>query len=150
MYDSETERDKNGIPFYASRSWLVMFFATLALTVQYIQDDVILQHYSAQGEPAIPIGWDLADSAAFFFGPVTKKNTLDDVRGALMLATYYKQLNELGAANIWLGLACKIAQYLGTTFSSNANKRRVPSFLARTQPRRGDGPHKRLVGYLSL
>lgn len=115
MYESENERDENGILLHASRSWLVVFFATLALTAQYIQDDTILQHYSDESRSATPIGWDLADSAAFFFGPVTKRNTLDDIRGALTLAVYFKQINELGAANIWLGLACKIAQYLGIT-----------------------------------
>ena len=121
LYDPENERDKNGIPLHASRSWLVVFYATLAFTAQCIQDDVILQHYSAKSEPPIPIGWDLADAAALFFGPVTKKNTLDDIRGALTLAVYYKQLNELSAANIWLGVACKIAQYLGTTFLRDTN-----------------------------
>ena len=44
---------------------------------------------------------------------MTKQSTLDDIRGALTLALYYKQVNEIGAASIWLGLSCKIAQYLG-------------------------------------
>ena len=114
LYDTKDERNNHGIPINASRGWLVLFFATLALTAHLIQDDIILEHYSAQQDSSIPIGWDLADSAAFLFGPVTKKNNLDDVRGALTLAVYFKQLNELGAANIWLGLACKIAQHLGT------------------------------------
>ena len=128
LYDTEEERNEDGIPLNTSRGWLVLFFATLALTAHLIQDQVILQHYQ---DDSIPIGWDLADSAAFIFGPVTKKNTLDDVRGALTLAVYFKQLNELGAANIWLGMACKIAQYLGiyNIFISNA---RFPSLLART------------------
>jgi hypothetical protein len=121
LYGSENEPENSRIPSYASRSWLVVFYATLALTAQYIQDDLILQHYSAQSESEIRIGWDLADTAVFFFGPATKKTTLDDIRGALMLAVYYKQLNELGAANVWLGVACKNAQYLGTTFLCNAN-----------------------------
>lgn len=112
MYTSTYPKDDGGIPLNTSRSWLVMFYATLANTAQLIQDDVILQYYT-QKEYSGPIGGDFAESAAFFFGPVTKKNTLDDVRGALTLAVYYKQLNELGAANIWLGLAYKIAQYLG-------------------------------------
>jgi hypothetical protein len=102
LYDTEEERNEHGIPMSASRGWLVLFFATLALTANLIQDEIILQHYSQQ-DASILIGWDLADSAAFLFGPVTKKNTLDDVRGALTLAVYFKQLNELGAANSWLG-----------------------------------------------
>lgn len=121
VYDTEEERDRNGIPLHASRSWLVVFFATLALTAQCIQDDTILQHYSKEGEQTIPIGWDFAEAAALFFGPVTKRNTLDDVRGALTLAIYFKQLNELGAANIWLGLSCKIAQYLGIIYPAISN-----------------------------
>jgi hypothetical protein len=121
MYDTEEERDENRIPLHASRSWLVVFFATLALTAQCIQDDIILQYYSGGEERTTPIGWDFAETAALFFGPVTKKNTLDDIRGALTLAIYYKQLNELGAANIWLGLACKIAQYLGIIAPTSSN-----------------------------
>ena len=126
LYDTEEERNEHGIPMNASRGWLVLFFATLALTSTLIQDDVILEHYSTQQDP---IGWDLADSAAFLFGPVTKKNNLDDVRGALTLAVYFKQLNELGAANIWLGLACKIAQHLGM-YDFNVFNDRIPSVLA--------------------
>ena len=110
-YDSAG--DGGEIASGTSRSWLVVLFATLALTCQCIQDEIILQHYATGEKSAIPIGRDLADSAAFFFGPVTKTNTLDDIRGALTLAVYFKQMNELGAANIWLGLSCKIAQYLG-------------------------------------
>jgi hypothetical protein len=121
LYVSEDERDENGIPLHASRSWLVVFYATLAFTAQCIQDDVIFQHYSAKSLPTVPIGWDLANAAIFFFGSVTKKNTLADIRGALTLAVYYKQVNEFGSASIWLGLACKIAQCLGNTFLSYTN-----------------------------
>lgn len=102
------------IPPNTSRSWLVLFFATLALTCHCIQDETIAQHYATEGKSATPIGRDLADSAAYFFGPITKINTLDDVRGALTLSIYFKQMNELSASNIWLGLSCKIAQFLGT------------------------------------
>jgi len=111
LYESNAEKDEHGILLHASRSWLVVFFATLALTAHTVQDEVIMRSYT---EPSVPIGWDLVDAAAFYFGPVTKRNTVDDVRGALILAVYYRQLNELGAANIWLGLSCKVAQYLGS------------------------------------
>jgi len=111
LYESKAEKDEHGILLHASRSWLVVFFATLALTAHTVQDEVIIQSHP---EPSVPIGWDLVDAATFYFGPLTKRNTVDDVRGSLILAVYYKQLNELGAANIWLGLSCKIAQYLGT------------------------------------
>lgn len=113
IYDSEHLRDEGGIPLNASRSWLVFFFAVLAFTAQSIQDDIILQHYSTEEGPILPIARDLAESAAYFLGPVTKKHTLDDVRGSLALSLYYNQLNEISAANIWLGLACKVAQNLG-------------------------------------
>lgn len=116
IYESEGERDENGIPLHASRSWLVVFFATLALTAQCIQDETILQHYLDQSDSTLAIGWNLAHTAAFFFGPVTKKHTLDDIRGALTLGIFFKQINELGAANIWLGLALKIALHLGTGY----------------------------------
>ena len=122
MYDMESEGNKNEIPLHASNSWLVLFFATLALTAQCIQDDIILEHYKEHSALSIPIGWDLADAATLFFGPATQKKTLDDIRGALMLAVYFKQLNELGAANIWLGLAYKIAQYLGKCFLNLTNR----------------------------
>lgn len=125
MYTSTYPKDDGGIPLNTSRSWLVVFFATLANTAQLIQDEVILQYYSEK-EYSGPIGGDLADSAVFFMGPVTKKNTLDDIRGSLTLAVYYKQLNELGAANIWLGLAYKMAQYLGS-HSSNSSDNRLSS-----------------------
>ena len=110
LYESKAERDEHGILLHASRSWLVVFFATLALTAHTVRDEVIMQFYP---ELSVPIGRDLVDAATFYFGPVTKRNTVDDVRGSLLLAVYYRQLNELGAANIWLGLSCKIAQYLG-------------------------------------
>jgi hypothetical protein len=113
MYDHAG--DHLDIPSGTSRSWLVVLFATLALTCQCIQDDTILRYYSTEEKAASAIGRDLADSAAFFFGPLAKTNTLDDIRGALTLAVYFKQLNELGAANIWLGISCKIAQFLGTS-----------------------------------
>jgi hypothetical protein len=113
MYDSEHLRDESGIPLNTSRSWLAFFFAVLAFTAQLIQDNVILQHYSAEEDPLLPIARDLAESAAYFLGPIGKQNTLDDVRGSLALSLYYNQLNEISAANIWLGLACKIAQNLG-------------------------------------
>ena len=112
LYDPDQILDEGGIPLNISRSWLVFFFAILAFTAQCIQDDTILQHYSMEAGPALPIARDLADSASHFLGPITKKNTLDDVRGALALSMYYNQLNEVSAANIWLGLACKIAQNL--------------------------------------
>ena len=113
MYDAVGDQDINGIPPHTSPSWLVVFFATLALTAQCIQDEIILQHYSEQIEQTIPIGWDLVDAATLFFRPFTERITMDDISGTLMLALFYKQLNELGAANIWLGVSCKIAQYLG-------------------------------------
>lgn len=113
MYDSEHLRDDNGIPLNASRSWLAFFFAVLAFTAQCIQDDIIFQHYSTEEGLMPPNARDLAESAAYFLGPITKKNTLDDVRGSLALSLYYNQLNEISAAHIWLGLACKIAQNLG-------------------------------------
>ena len=132
LYDTEEERNEHGIPMSASRGWLVLFFATLALTAHLIQDEVILQHYS-QLDASIPIGLDFADSAASFFGPVTKKHTLDDVRGVLTLAVYFKQLNELSAANSWIGLACKIAQCLGIyNFNFVNSNSRLPSLFART------------------
>lgn len=115
MYDYEGPKDDTGIPMDASRSWLTLFFAALALTAQCIQDDIILQHYATSDEPDAPIGLDLADAAATFFGPITKKQTLDDIRGALLLGTYYKHINELGAANLWLGASVKMAQYMGDT-----------------------------------
>jgi hypothetical protein len=107
--------DNNEIPTDTSRSWLVLLFATMALTCLCIQDETILQYYATEEKSTIGIGRDLADAAAFFFWPVTKTNTLDDVRGALTLSVYFKQMNELGAANIWLGLSFKIAQYLGNS-----------------------------------
>jgi hypothetical protein len=128
LYDSDHIRDEGGIPLNISRSWLVFFFATLALTAQYIQDDTILEHYSTEEGPTLPIARDLAESAAYFLGPVTKKNNLDDVRGSLALSLYYNQLNEVSAANIWLGLACKIAQNLGICPNSNSNSRMSPLF----------------------
>ena len=148
MYDSEYPKDDGGIPLNTSRSWLVVFYATLAYTAQLIQDDVIMQYY-ADKEYSGPIGGDLADCAVFFFGPVTKKNNLDDIRGALTLAVYYKQLNELGAANIWLGLAYKIAQYLGIS-SFNPFNCRMSSIFTWIESCRGGGPCERLVGHLSL
>ena len=126
LYDTEEERNENGIPRSTSKGWLMLFFATLALTALAIQDEVILQHYSGQEDPSMPIGWDLANSATSLFGPVTKKNSLEDVRGALTLAVYFKQLNELGTANIWLGLACKIGQFLGMSIASHFNHRTPP------------------------
>lgn len=116
MYDAVNDNDVNNIPLHTSRSFLVVFFATLALTAQFIQDEIILHHYSEQIEQSIPVGCDMADFAVLFFGPFTKKFTIDDIAGTLMLALYYKQLNELGAANIWLGISCKIAQNLGNLF----------------------------------
>ena len=113
IYEADQVRDEGGIPLNASRSWLVSFFAFLALTAQCIQDDVILQYYTADDGPVLPIAQDLAESAAYFLGPVTKINTLDDVRGSMALSLYYNQLNEVSAASIWLGMACKIAQNLG-------------------------------------
>jgi len=113
IYDSTGPRDENGIPLDTSRSFLTLFFASLAHTAQCIQDDVILQHYASMENPEITIGRDLADSAVAYFGPMTKKATLDDIRGALTLALYYKQVNELTAANLWLGSAVKMAQSLG-------------------------------------
>lgn len=114
LYESETERDAAAIPLNISRSWLVVFFAILALTAHCIQDDIIM-HDDEAHDGRSPVGWDLAQSAMSFFGPVTKKTTLDDVRGALTLAMYFRLLNELGATNIWFGIGCKIAQYLGTS-----------------------------------
>jgi hypothetical protein len=122
MYDTESESNKKEISLNASNSWLVLFFAILALTAQCIQDDIILKHYKEHSALNIPIGRDLADAAAFFFGPATQKKTLDDIRGALVLVVYFKQLNELGAANIWLGLAYKIAQYLGKCLLNLTNR----------------------------
>lgn len=113
LYEADQIRDEGGIPLNTSRSWLVFFFAILALTAQYIQDDTILQHYSTEEGPTLPIARDLAESALYFIGPATKKNTLDDVRGSMALSLYYNQLNEVSAACIWLGLSCKIAQNLG-------------------------------------
>ena len=113
MYNSEHPRDEGGIPLNTSRSWLVFFFAVLAFTAQSIQDDIILHHYSTEQDPTLPIARDLAESAVYFLGPITKKNKLDDVRGSLALSLYYNQLNEISAANIWLGFACKVAQNLG-------------------------------------
>ncbi len=89
------------------------FFAVLALTAQFIQDDIILQYYSTEEAPTSPIAQDLAESAVYFLGPGTNKKKLDDVRGSLVLSLYYNQLNEINRANIWLGLACKVAQNLG-------------------------------------
>jgi hypothetical protein len=129
MYDSVNERDSSGIPVDTSRSWLVLFFATLALTAHYIQDEIILQHSAAQTDPTVPIGSDLAEAAAFFFGPIAKKNTLDDIRGALMLAVYFKERNELETANMWLGLSCKIAQHLGN-IRFTILIRRMPSLFS--------------------
>lgn len=112
LYDSIGPRDSTGIPVDTSRSFLSLFFSFLALTATCIQDDVILQYY-ANMESNMPIGRDLADAATAYFGPVTKKPTLDDVRGALTLVLYYRQINELGAANLWLSASVKMAQYLG-------------------------------------
>jgi hypothetical protein len=127
LYESTAEKDEHGIILHASRSWLVVFFATLALTAYCIQDEIILRYRSNED---VPVGWDLVDAATFYFGPVTKRNTVDDVRGALTLAVYYKQLNEIGAANVWLGLSCKIAQYLGKPPSTHILISRISSLFA--------------------
>jgi hypothetical protein len=130
LYESDGARDEHGILLSTSRSWLVVFFATLALTALCVQDEVIMHN---QTDATVPVGWDLAEAATFYFGPLTKRNTVDDVRGALLLAVYYKQLNELGAANVWLGLCCKIAQYLGSKpVLRNFLTSRLPSLLSWT------------------
>jgi len=113
LYDINGEEGDNGIPLQTSRSWMFMFFATLALTAYYIQDSTILEHYQKQEDRALPVGWDLACAAAHFSGPFTKRTSLNDVRGALTLGNYFRQLNELGAASVWLGVACKIGQNIG-------------------------------------
>ena len=125
-----SDRNENGVPVNTPRSWLVVFFAILALTAICIQDEVILRHASELKYPSIPVGWELAEAAIFFFGPVTKRNTLDNARGALALAMYFKQLNELEPANLWIGIATKIAQHLGKPFIPlSSNGRRMPSIF---------------------
>jgi hypothetical protein len=113
LYSSSEPRDENGVPVGTSRSWLMVFFAVLAFTSYCIQDEVILQHYATVEERLLHIGEDLAECAMCFFGPITKRSTLDDIRGALLLAEYYKTCNEMGAANLWLGASVKMAQLLG-------------------------------------
>ena len=106
MYITDQDRDESGIPRNTSRSWFCMVLAYFALTAQLIQDDVILEHSNR----VVRIGQDFADSASACLGPAWRKNTLDDVRGALALSLYYKMVNEMGAANVWLAVATRIAQ----------------------------------------
>jgi hypothetical protein len=132
IYDSTEPRDEMGIPLDTSRSFLTMFFGYLAYTAQCIQDDIILEHYSST-DPKMIIGHDLADAAVAYFGPVTKKPTIDDVRGALMLALYFRQINEVGGANLWLCVSIKMAQYLCALPFGGHSDLRSPSLFPRIQ-----------------
>jgi hypothetical protein len=95
------------------KSWLVGFFASLALTAHCMSDDKeVAAHY--HDRPQTAVGWDLAYSAQWFFTPMSRKRTVDDVRGSLALSIYYRRLNHMDSARIWLSVSREIALQLGT------------------------------------
>ena len=126
LYDINEENGDNRIPLQTSRSWLSVFFATLALTAYSIQDQAILEYYEKQKDRSFPVGWDFARAAIHFSGPFMRRSSINDVRAALTLGIYFRQLNELGGASIWLGVACRIGQNIGNVFICNSKCRNKP------------------------